>query len=106
MRWSSRSLALLGLIAGPALWALTTQAGQILPYRDCAQHLHFSAILGLACAILALGSGYISSRSERMRIGPRTLGFVAALSVLAALIFAFAILLQAAAALILSGCER
>jgi hypothetical protein len=105
MRWPSRSLAPFGLIASPALWALTTQAGQILPYPDCAHHIRFSALLALLCALGSLGSGYVSWRST-IEPGPRPFGFLATLAALAALVFAFAILLQGASGLILSGCER
>jgi hypothetical protein len=98
-----------GLLAGPLLWSVNTEAGQILPYADCRSSIHFAAILSLISVALALGSGWVSWRARTA--GPvawseRTLRFVAVLSCLTALIFALALLLQGAAGLVLTGCER
>jgi hypothetical protein len=55
-----------------------------------------------------LGSGALSWRLDsRPSIGDdRSLPFSSRLSALAALVFTFALLMQGAASLVLSGCER
>jgi hypothetical protein len=99
-----------GLIGGPALWAVNTQAGQILPYSDCATHLRLSASLSFALALLVLGTAVTSWRARALPppdfASARTQRFVAVLGCLTALVFAFALLLQAAAGIALTGCER
>jgi hypothetical protein len=99
-----------GLIVAPALWTLNMQAGQILPYGDCASHRHLTAIIPLISVLPALASGYLSWRGRSVPaaedVGARPLRFVALLGGLVALVFAFALLLQGAAGLVLTGCER
>jgi hypothetical protein len=99
-----------GLVVAPALWALNMQAGQILPYDDCASGMHLSGIVPLVSVLVASGSALVSWRAgtpPKMEEGAaRPLRFVATLSTLAALLFAFALLLQGAAGLMLTGCER
>lgn len=99
-----------GLVAAPLLWAVNMQASQILPYVDCGKSIRSTAILSLFSLILALCSGWVSWRAMRFLSSgddpARPLRFVAALGCLAALTFAFALLLQAAAGFTLTGCER
>jgi hypothetical protein len=99
-----------GLIAGPLLWAVNVQAGQILPYADCAEHQRFAAMLALLSTVLVLGSAIVSWRARTGRpaawASARSFGFVAVLGALVALIFALALLLQGIAGLVLNGCER
>jgi hypothetical protein len=95
----------------PALaWAANMQAGQILPYVDCARGVRYSAFVSLALTILTLAAGAMSWRRARaVPAGfgsPGTLRFAATLSALSALTFAFALALQTAASLVLTGCER
>ena len=94
-----------GLVVGPALWALNTQAGQILPYVDCRSSVRSAAILSLILAVVSLGSGWVSRRSATGQPDGSS-GFLAMLGATTALIFAFALVLQGAAGLILTGCER
>jgi hypothetical protein len=99
-----------GLIVAPALWAVNMQAGQILPYGDCGSHRHLSAIVPLLSVLLALASGYASWRArsapDAQDLGGQPWRFIAVLGGLVALVFAFALLLQGAAGLVLTGCER
>jgi hypothetical protein len=96
-----------GLTAAPLVWAVNMQASQILPYFECGKSVRSTVVLPLLSALLALGSGWVSWRARGVRENNASaLRFVAALSGLAALIFAFAILLQATAGFILTGCER
>ena len=96
-------MAWLGLIVAPALWAVSTQMGEILPYLDCHAHVRWSAWMTLCAAMLALLSGGMSWRSSR---SGELHVFVGRLCALASLVFAFALLLQTGAGFMLSGCER
>jgi hypothetical protein len=61
-------------------------------------------------AILALLSALVSWRSVRPPPtgfgSPSTLRFAGRMSALSALVFAFALILQAVASMVLTGCER
>jgi hypothetical protein len=96
-------MAWLGLIAAPALWAASVQLGEILPYLDCRAHVRSSAWVALGAAMLSLMAGGVSWRSTP---SGETHLFAARLCALASLVFAFAMLLQAGAGFILTGCER
>jgi hypothetical protein len=102
--------AWLGLAGGALLWAANLELGQILPYADCVRQARMSAVVSLATFILACLLGALSWLSARAEVrgfaSPRTIRFVAAMSALAALVFAFALGLQTIASLVLSGCER
>jgi hypothetical protein len=90
-------------VAGPLLWATVTQIGQILPYDDCARGNHWTAIIALATAALALMSGGICWTNRSL---DRTSRFACGVGSLLALVVAFAMLLQSTAGFMLSGCER
>jgi hypothetical protein len=109
----NRTLAILkacaGLSAAPAIWVINTQLGQILPYIDCQQQARYSAIASFAGALAAYASGAISWRTARQPAVsevPPMLNFMGSMGALSGLIFAFALSLQGAASLVLSGCER
>jgi hypothetical protein len=97
-----------GLIIGGIIWAANTQLGQILPYVDCIGQAHLSAIISFVGALVVLASSALSWRLDgRPSVGDdRSLPFASRLSALAALVFTFALLLQGAASMVLSGCER
>jgi hypothetical protein len=99
-----------GLWAPALLWAVNTQLGQILPYVDCARHFRFSALTSMAATVFTLLAGCVSWRSVRPPPtgfgSPSTLRFVGSLSALSALIFAFALIMQTIASVVLTGCER
>jgi hypothetical protein len=105
---SAKLMAWAGLVIGGILWAANTQLGEILPTTDCIGKHHLTAILSFAGAFVVLGSGIASWRLDsRPSIGDdRSLSFSSRLSALAALVFTFALLMQGAASLVLSGCER
>lgn len=109
-RTRARLVSWAGLWIAALLWAVNTQLGQILPYRDCTEEVHISAGVSVALAMLALLAGSVSWRSSRADPAgfgsPDTLRFAAALSALSALIFAFALALQAIGSMVLTGCER
>lgn len=104
-----------GLIVPPLLWAVNTQAGQILPYAECTASVKYAALLSFALALVALVSGHASWRTTqrnrsdaalRVSACPASFSFVGLLSGLSAAIFAFALVLQGLSSLILTGCER
>jgi hypothetical protein len=94
-----------GLLVGPVLWAVNMQASQILPYVDCVASFRSSLALSMVSAMLTLAAGWVSWRG-RGAASNSAGQFVAIVGILAALVFAFALVLQAAAGVVLSGCER
>jgi len=99
-----------GLAVASAAWATNTQLGEILPYVDCRHQARFLALASFA-ALLLVGAAAIlswraSSRARNRAPVTATSGFIGALSALSAVIFAFALSMQAVASLVLSGCER
>ena len=105
---SAKLMAWAGLVIGGVIWAANSQLGQILPTSDCVGNAHLSATISFAGALIVLSSGLVSwYLDSRPSIGDdRSLPFAARLSALAALVFTFALLMQGAASLVLSGCER
>jgi drug/metabolite transporter (DMT)-like permease len=98
-----------GLLVASLLWAVNTQLGQILPYLDCQHQARYSATISFLGAAVACLSGAISWRSigHTETSEPRHMWvFVGSISVLAALVFAFALSMQGLAGLVLDGCER
>jgi hypothetical protein len=101
---------LAGLLIASGVWAINMQLGQILPYIDCTQQSRWSPILSLIGVAAAVLAGAISWRStQNARIAApltRPSRFIAGISALSALIFAFALSMQGIASLVLGGCER
>jgi predicted DNA-binding transcriptional regulator AlpA len=101
---------LAGLLIASTVWAINMQLGQILPYTDCARQSRWSAIISLIGVAVAIFASAISWRWTKQGQIPAPLTatsrFVAWLSALSALIFAFALSMQGIASLVLSGCER
>jgi hypothetical protein len=101
---------LAGLLIAPTAWAINMQLGQILPYTDCTQQSRWSAIISfiwVAAAILTAAISWHSAQHARIAAQlTATSKFIAWVSALSALIFAFALSMQGIASLVLSGCER
>lgn len=99
-----------GLWLPGLVWAANTQIGQIVPLIDCTRQVRWSALVSTVFTLLAFLAALISwrfARSTPLGFGsPRTMRFDAALSAISALVFAFALLLQMIASLMVSGCER
>jgi hypothetical protein len=100
-----------GLITGPAAWAVSTQAGYATAPLICAHGAWWIVALSAALlASLSLAGAYISARGFPVAGAwagdgqPRHL--LRSLGVGAGVLFALVILLQGAAALALTGCER
>jgi hypothetical protein len=93
------------LLVGPVLLAVSTQASQILPYADCDASFRSGLALSALSAVLTLGAGWMSWHG--LGATRRSAGqFMVIVGTLATLVFAFALFLQAAAGVVLSGCER
>lgn len=92
-----------GLTVGPVLWAVNMQSGQILPYPDCRSGLHVNLVISLLAAALSLAASIAAWRFAR---SDGTGLFASRLGALLSLLFAFTLLLQAMAGLLLTGCER
>lgn len=101
-RWL-RIGACTGMTIAPLLWTVNTQLGLILPYTECGSHFRPALISSIIVVLLAVGAAVVSWRSA----WPGQTGrFWSGVCALLGLTFAFAMLLQAAAAFMLTGCER
>jgi len=90
-------------MTGTASWAVAMQLGLLVPYPQCRSHLPIAAIVAFVLLVIALVAGIVSWRSP----WPTSAGvFTARLCSLISLVFAYALLLQTMAGLMLTGCER
>ncbi|MBI0539119.1 hypothetical protein D9599_26610 [Roseomonas sp. KE2513] len=99
-------MAWAGLVMGPAFWAMNMQLGLILPHAECGGGFRYSTLTTLLGAGLAILGAGLSYRASSFRGARGVHGFLGSAGTLAGLIFAFALLLQAASTLVLTGCER
>jgi hypothetical protein len=97
-----------GLCISALVWALNMQLSQVLPYYDCTRRIHLLTLLSLAGTIAACLAGLVSWLvTGGASFGSnRVFRFVGTLNALSAAVFAFALVLQAIASLVLTGCER
>lgn len=100
---SGRVATWVGLTFGPVLWAVNMQAGQLLPYVDCRSGIRTGLLLSLLAMAVSVAAGWIAWASSRATEGG---AFAARVGAGLSLLFAFALLLQAAAGMLLTGCER
>ena len=94
-----------GLLIASSVWAINMQLGQILPYVDCQTRMTWSAIATAVALPMALASVWISWKGAQ-RTEPEGLTFVSHVSMLTALLIAFALFLQGAATLLVDACVR
>lgn len=108
-------LASLGLICAATLWAVNVQLGEVLPYAMCRHQLPLAAIGSLVAIAGSVVAGLCSWRAYRAfgrppgrsASGARgSLRLLAGVGAGAAALFLVALVLQALAGFILSGCER
>ena len=104
-----------GLAAGPAAWAVSTQANYSLANAVCGFRCNIVPLLAAVLVLVALSGAVLSWRAWRIAAAEKELlaqedgrprVFVAVSSTIIALLFATVIATQGAAGLILSGCER
>lgn len=100
-----RALLLAGLSLGGLMWAANTQLGEILPYPECRTRIGWLALASLVVGLTSIGAAFLSWRSRRPGDGAVDV-FLSGIGAMAGLLFAFAIALQGAASLVLTGCER
>jgi hypothetical protein len=92
-----------GMIIASLLWTVNTQLGLILPYAECGSRFRPALIGSILAVLLALAAAGVSWRSA----WPGHTGrFWSGVCALLGAVLAFAILLQAAATFMLTGCER
>jgi hypothetical protein len=91
------------MIVAPLLWAVNMQLGLILPYAECGSRIRPALIGSVIAVLLALSAAVVSWRSAWP--GP-TGRFWSGVCALLGVVMTFALLLQAAAAFMLTGCER
>jgi hypothetical protein len=104
-----------GLALGPGAWGLSTQANYSLVSWSCTAPANPIGLVALVLMLTALAGAAISWRAWYVAGATRNIllqedgrpgSFLALLSMLIALLFAAVILMQGAAALVLTGCER
>jgi hypothetical protein len=96
---------LAGLAVGALVWIANTQLGEMLPYSECSTRIAWLALTSLVLGLTSIAAALLSWRG-----GERTKGtvdvFLSRLGLWAGALFAFAVALQGAASLVLTGCER
>ena len=106
---------LIGLLVGASAWAISTQLGYSLVARNCDLAAGVVPIIAAICLAMAIIGGALSLPAwsaadeqpfRRWRAMLVLDDSSPSISVLAALVFALAILLQGVASLIVSGCQR
>jgi hypothetical protein len=91
------------MIGPPLLWAIDSQLGLVLPHSECGSRYRPALIVSVIAVLLALGAAFVARRSGWPSPAGR---FWSGVCALLGLVLAFALLLQAGAALMLTGCER
>ena len=104
--WRNTATINLGLWGPPLLWATSLQLGEILPYFDCTHGSHRLAIIAFTSLALVVLSGVLVWRTAGHWRRPHEIPFLAALACLSSGVFAYALILQAIATLVLTGCEK
>lgn len=102
-----------GSIAGPAAWALSTQASYSWATLSCDAGARSSTFLTIALALLSLAGAFFSWRALRaIDISPaqpprtpRTKRFVAGMGIGMGILFSIGILFQFLATVVFTGCE-
>jgi hypothetical protein len=112
--WLGKGVPAAGMFGGGIAWFASTQANYALAGWACAAGVPWlTPVLAVALMVAALGSGVLSWRAwghgdaapgDGATAQPRHM--LAGIGVLSAILFALVIATQAAAGLVLSGCER
>lgn len=104
-----------GLFIGAFAWAMSTVLGPAYADQTCAMRMMISGGLAIAGLVLVIIGALLSWRSSRLlhaiNVSPAMPArnariFLARISIMAAGVFALAILYQLAASFIFNGCER
>jgi hypothetical protein len=89
-----------------AVWAANMQAGQILPYPECETGFPWTAITSWLAALIAIAAAILGWRAGKPEGVASEKPAVTRVAPAAGLLFAFALILQGVAALVISACER
>lgn len=92
-------------LAAPLAWAVNMQLSQILPYADCVKPVPSLTIVSMAALVIGV-AGAMASRVAMRTTERTTVRFLAGLGAGSAAMFVFALALQLAATLVISGCQR
>jgi hypothetical protein len=104
-----------GLLTGAGAWAANQQINYTLAPWMCGSSLQAVPVISVALALVALAGGFVSARVwwSRSRPASKTIEadglpslFLAGIGLGAAVLFAIVILVQGAAGLVFTGCER
>ena len=104
-----------GLFIGAYAWGMSTVLGPAYADQNCAMRMMISGGLAIAGLVLVIVGALLSWRSSRLlqaiSVSPAMPArdariFLARISIMAAGIFALALLYQLAAAIVFNGCER
>jgi hypothetical protein len=96
-----------GLMVAPLAWLASVQLSQILPYFDCADRNHNTAICAVGATAVALIAGAVSwRRGGGFPDDGRPRRFIGSVAGLTAMAISFALALQILASLTLNACER
>jgi hypothetical protein len=113
--WTARGLPSAGLFAGPAAWAVSTQANYALVPWVCAHKVPAIPALAFFLIAVSLFGGFLSWRaydaggrepSSTSPVDGRPHRFVAAVGIMMAALFALVIAVQGVAGIVFDGCER
>jgi hypothetical protein len=114
MKSTRHSMAWAGLALGILAIAISTGAGYSAAGKSCGMEVGLSALIAFGCLALAFVGALIIVPAWRSRGRPQMhtspsqaepIGLVAAVSLWSVLLFMVMIALQAAAGLIISGCQ-
>jgi hypothetical protein len=98
-------MPLSSVMAGAALWVSTTQLGLILPALDCVRRSRWTLSLNLAAFFATIAIALLLGLAiPRSNAPVKPAGIVVALGTV--LVFAFAIMLQGAASVLLNACQH
>lgn len=111
----AKGLPSAGIFAGPAAWAVSTQANYALVPWTCAHQIRVIPVVALVLALASLAGGFLSWQAYRTSSitpdgdstgGGRPHRFVALMGIGIAALFAVVILIHGTAGLVFHGCER
>jgi hypothetical protein len=99
-----RTLHMVGWITVPALWAINTQFGQMSPHVDCVTQRSWSGLASVAVLVVAIAIGIGTMLAAHRLVGTDRFRVLSGALIIS--IFAFAMLLQALATLVIDPCAR
>jgi hypothetical protein len=113
--WLERGVPWAGVFAGPVAWLVSTQANYALVPWACANKIPVIPMLAAGLVAVSLFGGFLSWRAfagagsvteTELKGGGRPRRFLAAMGIMAAVLFALVIVVHGLAGLAFNGCER